>query len=143
MTSDITKGNPVLFLHSRIIPQTDTIGGIILVDPPIVDVAQDERHEEFEVRVTNLAEVPLTPSLISAPYDVFQIDYSDGAIKPGESTEMKIRLMDGTRVQTAKKSFTFEFDDPKRTRFSLPVQLLKETRQAIQGDSPSGTSGGK
>ena len=123
--------------------QTDTIGGIILVDPPIVKMAQDERHKEFEVTVTNLAEVPLTPALVSMPYEVFEIDYSSKAVKPGESTRIKIRLMDGAKVQTAKKSFTFGFDDARRTRFSLPVQLLKETRQAIQATSSSGSSGGK
>lgn len=143
VTSDITKGNPVLFLHSNVLSENDTIGGIMLVDPPIVEVAQDEREDEFKVTMTNLAEVPLTPALVSAPHEVFEIDYSNKAIEPGESIDVKVRIMDGTEVQTAKKSFTFEFDDARRTRFSLPVQLLKETRQALQAGSSQAGAGKK
>jgi len=130
-------------LHAKIASENDTLGGTILVDPRFVEVAQDERGKEFWITVTNLADVPLTPTLVSRPYDVFEIDYSDKAMKPGESTKMKIRVEKESKVKTAKKSFTFEFDDAKRTRFTLPVQLVMEDRQAIKPTSGSGTAGGE
>ncbi len=142
VTSDITKGNTSLILHATVAGQNDTIGGILLVDPPFVDIAQDERDREFDVMVTNLAEVPLTPTLVSAPYEVFEIDYVNRAIPPGESARMKVRVTDGTEVNTAKKSFTFEFDDARRTRFSLPVELRATPRQAIEPTESTGGSGG-
>jgi hypothetical protein len=123
--------------------QNDTLGGTIIVDPPFVEVAQDEVGKEFEVKLTNISDVPLTPWLVSGPYDVFDIDYSDKAIKPGGSTKVTVSVRKGNKVKTAKKSFTFEFDDAKRTRFTLPVQLLLEDRQAIKPTTNPGSGGGK
>jgi hypothetical protein len=142
VTSDITKGNKKLFLHANIARHVDTLGGIILTDPPFVDVTQDERDREFEVTVTSLADVPLSLKLVSAPYEVFEIEYSSKAIMPGESTTMKIRITEGAKVKTAKKSFTFELDDAKRTRFTVPVRLLAENRQAIQPTAKPEKPGG-
>jgi hypothetical protein len=119
------------------VSQTDTLGGIILVDPPYVVVAQDERRKEFEVTVSNFSDVALTPRLVAGPYEVFEIEFSDKAIKPGGSMKLVIRVDPASKVKTAKKSFTFEMDDAKRTRFTLPVQLVMEERQAIK---PTGGS---
>jgi hypothetical protein len=123
--------------------QNDTLGGAIIVDPPFVEVAQDEVGKEFEVTVTNISDVPLTPRLVSGPYDVFEIDYSGKAIKPGGSTNMTVRVRKGNKVKTAKKSFTFEFDDAKRIRLTLAAQLLLEDRQAIKPTSNPGSAAGK
>ena len=93
--------------------------------------------------MTNISDVPLTPRLVSGPYDVFDIDYSGKAIKSGGSTNMTVRVKNGNKVKTAKKSFTFEFDDAKRTRFTLAAQLLLEERQAIRPTSNPSSGGGK
>lgn len=123
--------------------QNDTLGGTIIVDPQFVEVAQDEVGKEFEVTLTNISDVPLTPRLIAGPYDIFEIEYSGKAIKPGGSTNMTVRVRKDNKAKTAKKSFTFEFDDAKRTRFTLPAQLLLEERQAIKPPSNPGSGGGK
>jgi hypothetical protein len=115
----------------------------MIVDPPFVEVAQDEVGKEFEVSVTNISDVPLTPRLVAGPYDVFEIDYSGKAIKPGGSANMTVRVRKDNAAKTAKKSFTFELDDAKRTRFTLPVQLLLEDRQAIKPTSNPGSDGSK
>ncbi|MFH1894124.1 MAG: hypothetical protein ABIK83_15745 [Candidatus Zixiibacteriota bacterium] len=38
-------------------------------------------------------------------------------------------------AETAKKSFTFELNDPKRTRFTIPVQFTREIDQPLKAAS--------
>ena len=141
VTSDITKGNVSLLLSSNVISRTDTIAGIIVVDPPFIKIAQDERDVIFGVSFTNVSDVPLTPRLVSAPHEVFEIKYPSGPIDPGGSIKIEVHLKAGTEAKTAKKSFTFEFDDPARTRFTLPVQLLLEERRAVRPAGSAEASG--
>lgn len=94
------------------------------MNPPSLEFAPEDRGRPVKVTVKNVSEEPISPTLVSAPHNVFAIDFSDKAIGPGESTTMTVSVLSETKLKTAKKSFTFEFDDPKRTRFSLPVELV-------------------
>lgn len=143
MTSDITKGNVRVSLKSYILPKNDSTTVLpMAVDPEIVKFKQDERDKVHVVTVTNLSEVPLTPKLVSAPHEYFEVNHSEQVIKPGKSIKMKFHVMKGTKAKTAKKSFTFELNDAKRTRFTIPVQLVVENKQAIK-PTPLHKKGGK
>lgn len=143
VTSDITKGNTKLQLQSHIVHDTDTLGGLLLVDPPSLEFAPEDRGRVLEVTVTNVSEEPIAPTLVSAPYNVFDVDFSDKAIGPGESTKMTVKVLNDTRLKTAKRSFTFEFDDPKRTRFSLPVALVLKKSEPVKPTEATHSGGGK
>lgn len=134
VTSDITKGNSKLTLHSNIRPADDSIS-LIKIDPPIVDIKKDQRQEKFSVTITNLSEMALTPQLVSKPHEAFELEYSQQAVDPGKSTTLSVWVAEDLAAQTVKKSLTFELDDAKRTRFTIPLQLSSEVDQPLKAAS--------
>lgn len=112
-----------------------------MIEPPIVEIPADQRDKEVEVKLTNRVDVPLTPRLVVAPHESFEIDYETTKIAPGESATVRVRLADDVNAQTVKKSFTFELNDPPRTRLTLPAALLAKTSQAIKPTSSHSSSG--
>jgi len=121
-------------LHSNIRPADDSIS-VIKIDPPIVDIKRDQRSEKFNVTITNLSDVALTPQLVSKPHEAFRYEYAEHAVDPGQSTTMSVWVAEDLDAETAKKSFTFELNDPKRTRFTIPVQFTKKIAQPLKAAS--------
>jgi len=108
---------------------------VVNIDPPIVDIKKDQRTEKFSVTITNLSDVALTPHLVSKPHKAFRYEYAEQAVDPGKSTTMSVWVAEDMDAATAKKSFTFELNDAKRTRFTIPVQISKETDQPLKAAS--------
>ncbi len=73
----------------------------------------------------------LTPKLVDGPHGIFDIEYPTKPIKSGATGEIVVTLKKDTEAPIAKKSYTFEFDNPKRTRFTIPVELLRDNKQAM------------
>jgi hypothetical protein len=117
----------------------------MVIDPAILRIQRDSVRAEYKVKLTNRSDVPLTPKLICTPPRDFEMRYAHKAIKPGESTDITIRVSDLFEAQTSKKTFTFEFDDAARTRFSVPVEIgTFQPPQTATGAQPAsgGTPGG-
>jgi len=131
VTSDITKGNNKLTLHSNVRPVDDSLSPM-KIDPPIVDITKDRRGDKFDVTMTNLTDLTLTPHLIASPTAGFDYEYTEAPLEPGKSTSMTVWVDKGFEVETAKKSFTFELNDPKRSRFSIPVQITAEVSNPLK-----------
>jgi hypothetical protein len=125
VTSDITKGNSKLTLHSNVRPVDDSLSPM-KVDPPIVDITKDRRGDKFDVTITNLTDLTLTPHLVATPIDGFDYTYTESPIEPGKSAGLTVWVDKTFEAATAKKSFTFELNDPKRSRFSVPVQVTTD-----------------
>lgn len=86
---------------------------------------------DYKVKFTNTSDMALTPRLVGGPKEIFDIEYPTKPVKPGETGEIIVTLKKDTEAPIAKKSYTFEFDDPKRTRFTIPVELLRDNKQAM------------
>jgi len=125
VTSDITKGNSKLTLHSNVRPVDDSLSPM-RIDPPIVDITKDRRGDKFDVTITNLTDLTLTPHLVAVPLEGFDHEYAETALAPGKSAKMTVWVDQAYETETAKKSFTFELNDPKRTRFTIPVQVTAD-----------------
>ena len=127
ITSDISKGNTKLLLHARIYSPKDTLLPI-KVEPPAVSIMPDQFDKEFEVTVSNITDVALTPKLIAVPHGTFAIEYSEKPIKPGAAMKMVFTVSEAPEAKTVKRSFTFELNDAKRTRFTIPIEITRKKK---------------
>ncbi len=80
--------------------------------------------------------------MVNAPGGDFIVNYSDKPIKPGGSTRLTIKAVKGYEPKLTKKSFTFELNDAKRTRITIPVRTVKPKAKVLQ-QSGAGKTGGK
>jgi len=104
---------------------------VATVSPTKLEFGQEEHGTTYSVKVRNTSDNPLSLNLIDGPPDIFDVEYPSKPIKPGKTEDIKITLKKDTEAPIAKKSYTFEFDDPLKTRFTIPVHLLRENKQAM------------
>ena len=116
----------------------------IVIEPPVIEIGSDEMAGQYTIIVKSTSDVPLTPRLVAGPESDFIIDYSGKPIKPGATTKMTVRIADDYEPRIIKKSFTFELDDARRTRFTIPVRTVKPKANPLQPSSQGASNtGGK
>lgn len=136
ITSDITKGNTKLRLFADVYPMDEPVAPVV-IEPPVIEFDKDKVKGQHTITVKSVSDVPLTPKLVAGPETDFIIDHSGKPIKPGAATGMTVRLADDYEPRIIKKSFTFELDDAKRTRFTIPVRTVKPKTNPLQPSSPA------
>ncbi len=136
VTSDVTKGNTKLRLFADVYSMDEPVAPVV-IEPSVIEIGSDQVAGQYTVVVKSVSDVPLTPKLVAGPESDFIIAFSGKAIKPGATTEITVRLTNDYEPRIIKKSFTFELDDAKRTRFTIPVRTVKPTTNPLQPSSPA------
>jgi hypothetical protein len=123
ITSDVTKGNTRLRFFADVRPETDSVAPVRL-HPSAVDIGKKDIGQKFEVNVINETDEPLTPKIVASPDDPIKFEMSTkNPILPHKSTVVTVWAAEMPDAQTVKKSITFELNDAKRSRFTIPVKI--------------------
>lgn len=112
--------NGELYQHN----QSDSLKPLALSDP-MIHFQPNERGDKKELTVTNVSDQELSISLVSAAPAFFEVDLP-GNVKPGESEEIKVKLLKHVEGDRFEKSFTIEMNDAEKTRVTIPVVLASE-----------------
>ncbi len=112
------------------IRNTDTIA--VTIDPMRLVIPKSEKVEisSRTFAITNSSEVPVSATVVSEPEGYFDIRLPE-QIGPGQTAEATIIIHDDHLDETFEKSFTLEFTDEAKTRYSIPV---------LRRDVPAGLS---
>jgi hypothetical protein len=99
--------------------------------PEIVTVHRvtEKAPDKLVVSIRNNTAAEIVPSLDGCPRDLFDVKLPK-KIKAGKTAEAEIKIS-----QTApafEKSFTIQLDDPKATRFTIPVVYSDSVGSAVQ-----------
>ncbi len=94
----------------------------LVIQPRILDFSGGgaDAPGTLTVRLTNVSESAVSPSLIETPAGLFEI-VLPGSIPAGGSAEATIRLSDDARA-SFEKSFTFQLNDAQASRYTVPVK---------------------
>ena len=76
--------------------------------------------DEGKFKIINVSPDVLKLNLVSEPYGYFDFDLPE-KIKPGDTAICKLKVKPEKLSEEFFKSFTIEFDDPAKSRFSIPV----------------------
>lgn len=100
------------------------------IDPFEIEIARagDQQHRHGVFLIANRGERDLKLSMVSQPRGVFQATLPD-VIKAGETAEGMVVVDKKYSGQEFEKSFTFEINDPGRTRYSIPVKRQPEVSE--------------
>jgi hypothetical protein len=77
--------------------------------------------DKKKFKITNVSDKPLRPKMVSTHPDFFDVKLPK-EIKPGQTGEGLLTLTEKAIGKSFEKSFTFEFNDEKTTRFTVPVK---------------------
>ena len=94
-----------------------------VISPYKLNISQfgEKVRDEMSFNIENVSDMDLVPSLIDYPSELFEVELPD-KIKAGKTEKAKLRLKDDALDLNYDKSFTIEFNDEAKTRFTIPVR---------------------
>ena len=101
--------------------------------PYKIDLTQfgSKVRDEVIFKITNVSDMRLNTSMLSIADDYFEVELPE-TLPAGETKEAKLRLKKDALGKEFEKSFTFQLNDPEKTRFTMPVK--RNLRPAIGQD---------
>lgn len=103
-----------------------------VIKPYKLDLSQftDKVRDKISFDITNVSDVDLNLKLIAGYDDLFTLDLPK-SIGAGKTAKAVLKLKKDAIAESFEKSFTFEFDDEKNSRFTVPVKrTLRQTAKA-------------
>lgn len=102
-----------------------------------VSKAGDVDVNEMYFTVNNVSDQDLNMTLVSKPFGYFDLNIPD-KIPAGKTVECYLKVNPEHLAEAFEKSLTFEFDDPTRTRITIPVvrRLIGPQKQPESVTSP-------
>jgi hypothetical protein len=110
-----------LLIMSNILIRPDSTYPVV-IKPYKLNISQfsEKIRDEMTFNITNVSDRDLNPSLVTFPKDLFEVILPK-EIKAGENARGVLKLKKAGLNEEFKKSFTFELNDEKKTRFTIPV----------------------
>jgi hypothetical protein len=105
----------------------------IVIAPYKLDISQfgEKTRSEISFTIKNEANQALTPSIISTASDYFEVQLPK-TIEAGKTASGSIKLSKDGLTKEFEKSFTFQLNDERQSRFTVPV---KRTMHSLENSS--------
>jgi len=125
-------------ITAQVTPRPDSTYPII-IGPYKLDLSQytDKVISEKEFELHNISDQELQIKLIDWAHEYFKVDMPE-SIKPDQTVRGKIVLKDAALEENFTKSLTFEVNDQKNTRYTIPVK--RTVRNVNVPDNNASTS---
>lgn len=82
--------------------------------------SNDTTAVQLEFTINNVSRQTLTPRLVSSPKSLLSVSLPE-LIPPGRSGQATVKIKGAGLNETFEKSITLEFDDPAKSRFTVPI----------------------
>lgn len=130
-------GEHVIHFRANVEQRPDSTFPLI-ISPYKLDISQFGEKPRTEIRFTirNVSTQPVKTDLISYASDFFQVELPK-SIDPGKSADGLIRLSKEAAAKDFEKSFTFQLNDERQSRYTIPV---KRTLRSLQTSSTTTTT---
>jgi hypothetical protein len=107
----------------------DTDGQKLLdISPTSIELPRNRNSDTTSITLFNLSKLTLIPRLIEAPPPgLIDVSLPGQALVPGREMAVSLKINDLSSVKEDAliASFTLAFDDPNRTRLTIPIKVLK------------------
>lgn len=99
---------------------------IIEVRPVAVEMPRNRESDSTRIVLKNISRLTLIPRLVEAS-DLLEVEVPPRAIIPGRemAIDVKVKDLSDVRVDAIRESITLAFNDPDRTRITIPVKVMK------------------
>ncbi|MDD3730958.1 MAG: hypothetical protein PHU88_01105 [candidate division Zixibacteria bacterium] len=95
----------------------------VVIKPYKLNISQfgEKIRDEMTFKIENVSDLDLKPSIIDIASEFFEIKLP-GTIKAGKTIEGVLKLKKDVLEKAFEKTFTIEFNDDAKSRFTIPVQ---------------------
>jgi len=116
------KPDKRVIIKSNILLRPDSTYPVV-IQPYKLNISQfgEKIRDEMTFNIENVSDLDLKPTLVDIPSDLFDVELPD-KIKAGKTGKAKLKLKENALDVVYDKSFTIEFNDEAKTRFSIPVR---------------------
>lgn len=135
--NDSTVGERMIYFKANIVARPDSTYPVI-ISPYKLDISQFGEKPRAEIRFTihNSSTQAVTPTLVGNAPDYFQIDLPK-SIGGGATESGTLHLSKEAMTKEFEKSFTFQLNDERQSRFTVPV---KRSIHALQSSTTPATT---
>jgi hypothetical protein len=128
---------------ATVVPRPDSTYPVV-IKPDKLDMSQitEKVIDEYEFKIINRSDEDLEVILIADAPRFFELDLPK-KIGAGESEEGQVKLLKSVLDESFEKSFTFELNDEKNSRFTVPVKRRMKSNPAVQSRKASAKRDGK
>lgn len=114
----------------------------VIIKPYKLDISQfgEKVRDKMKFTITNVSDKDLDISLVYAPSDFVEVDLPK-SVAAGKSAEGEIQLSPTALDENLEKSFTFELNDEKHSRFTVPIKRSVKSPSALQKPPPKKPTG--
>lgn len=91
------------------------------------DTIHQVKGAEQSITLENISEEELSLELVDAPEDLVDLNIKKSSLKPGEKTEIILRLKKDAPQGSFRSSFTVDFENSKMVRVTVPVHGVVAT----------------
>lgn len=122
-TNDSSATNLRIKFTAQVIDFPDTAFALNL-NPTQLDFTPEGGKEKnkLSTQIQNISQTRVKIKAIGYPRDLFKVRLSDSDLRPGEKTKLMVKLNRRMELDQFQKSITFELNDQKNSRFTVPVK---------------------
>ena len=122
-TNDSSATNLSIKFTAQVIDFPDTTFALNL-NPTQLDFTPEEGKErnKLSTQIQNISQTRVKIEPVGYPRDLFKVRLSDSDLRPGEKTKLMVKLNRRMELNKFQKSITFELNDQKNSRFTVPVK---------------------
>ncbi|MFQ5500410.1 MAG: hypothetical protein ACE5FH_12140 [Candidatus Zixiibacteriota bacterium] len=118
------EGPPDKFVQiiANVVKRPDSTYPVVM-RPYKLDLSQftQKVRDKIEFNITNVSDNKINVSLIAAPSNLMEVDLPS-SIDAGATARAVVKLTAAAIDRSFDKSITFELDDEKNSRFTIPVK---------------------
>ncbi|TFH54743.1 MAG: DUF1573 domain-containing protein [Candidatus Zixiibacteriota bacterium] len=97
--------------------------------------SSDTTPVQLQFTIKNVSRQTLTPRLVSSPKSLLSVSLPE-LIPPGGSGQATVKIKGAGLNETFEKSITLEFDDPAKSRFTVPIAYRLSVMMVPAGIKP-------
>lgn len=121
---ETNEGQPdkIVQIKANILLRPDSTYPVV-ISPYKLNISQfgEKVRDEMTFEIENVSDIELKPTIVDMPSNLFDIKLPE-KIKAGQTGKATLKLKETALDISYDKSFTIEFNDEAKTRFSIPVR---------------------
>ncbi len=109
-------------------PEGEENQRLLEIDPLSLVLPKNRASDSSMIVLTNKSQLTLIPRVIELPDpDIISVNVPAQAIIPGQRLQIDLKVNDisGVKADAILESLTLAFNDPARTRITVPIRVMK------------------
>ncbi len=134
-TVSVSSNDPVsssleLAFTCYVYEPNEAVGPVAFTKNEKIDIKNTELAKPVTVQFVNKSSAELLPRAVMWPKEIMTIEMPKAAVPPGGTGQLLVKFKPSLPEKNYVKSFTVEFNDAAKTRYTIPVKIAESLSSA-------------